>query len=933
MFRHLGVRGRLLLAFFGISGFAGLAAVAAMYSFLQVGSALDRITAQRVPPTLASLELSGQVERIVAVAPALLTVTSATRHEQLSKTIANEVAHLTRLVADLERGDLARRPSQQIQAIVERLLANLDALNALVADRLAARQRKRDLLGDLSGAHIATQRLLEPGITVTDAKILQWRRIMKQPTQSREDLLPSLLPRDELLSVMTLRDIQSTVASINDTFLQAALVESDAELPVLTFPLRRSLSALETVSADLDPTFRRLLAPRIEELRSFVSGPNSILNARKRELGIVAEGERLLDENRTLSAELTGAVRLLVDGAKQDIGKASLEAGSVQRFSLGIVIAAVALSLTSSTLIVWLYVGRNLTARLTALSDSMLAIASGNLKASIPAEGADELGRMAQALTVFRNTAIEVEEANLREIREARRRLTDAIESISEGFSLYDADHRLVLCNSHYRNLLYPGLEEVITPGTPFETIVRRAAERGLVRDANGRIDAWVTERVAQHQSPRGPHLQQRADGMWIQINERRTEDGGTVAVYTDITELKRREEELEFARDTAQQATAAKSQFLANMSHELRTPLNAIIGITEMVLDDSRAFGREDQVESHERILRAGRHLLALINDILDLSKIEAGKMALSIESCALASLVEDVATTIRPLAAKNGNHVVVEYPADVGFIRADPIRVRQMLLNLASNATKFTERGLITIAVTRQHDAGLEWVTIRVSDTGIGLSADQMATLFQEFTQADVSTTRKYGGTGLGLAISRRLCRMMGGDITVESALEQGSTFTIRLPADAKSADEEAVRSTPVPTTVLPALVPSGGASRPVLVIDDDPTVRHLMERFLATEGFSVVTASGGIEGLRSAREARPAAITLDVIMPDLDGWTVLAALKGDPELADIPVILVSILDEQTKGYSLGATDYMVKPIDRERLAGTLRTLCSAP
>jgi signal transduction histidine kinase/CheY-like chemotaxis protein len=376
--------------------------------------------------------------------------------------------------------------------------------------------------------------------------------------------------------------------------------------------------------------------------------------------------------------------------------------------------------------------------------------------------------------------------------------------------------------------------------------------------------------------------------------------------------------------------ASRHKSQFLANMSHELRTPLNAIIGVTEMLLEDARELGQEEQVEPHERILRAGRHLLALINDILDLSKIEAGKMELSLESFAVAPLVEDVVTTIRPLAAKNGNQVLLDCPADVGAMRADPTRVRQALLNLASNASKFTERGVIRVAVAREHDAARDWISMAVSDTGIGMSPDQMARLFEDFTQADASTTRKYGGTGLGLAISRRLCRLMGGDITVASAPGQGSTFTIRLPAGTDVPGAGGGRPAGAPSLARPALVSTGGAPCPVLVIDDDPTVRDLMERFLLKEGFSVVTASGGIEGLRQARESRPAAITLDVMMPDLDGWTVLAALKGDPELAEIPVIVVTILDEKSRGYALGATDYMVKPIDRERLAGVLRTLC---
>jgi signal transduction histidine kinase/CheY-like chemotaxis protein len=377
--------------------------------------------------------------------------------------------------------------------------------------------------------------------------------------------------------------------------------------------------------------------------------------------------------------------------------------------------------------------------------------------------------------------------------------------------------------------------------------------------------------------------------------------------------------------------ASQHKSQFLANMSHELRTPMNAIIGVTEMLLEDAQALGQEEQIEPHERILRAGKHLLALINDILDLSKIEAGKMELHLESFAVAALVEDVVTTFRPLAEKNGNQVVLECPADVGTMRADAMRVRQALLNLASNAGKFTERGLVTVAAARRRDDGRDWITFAVSDTGIGMTAGQMAKLFEEFTQADASTTRKYGGTGLGLAISRRFCRMMGGDITVESTPGAGSTFTIRLPAEVQGAEDGEGRraSVPVPDTLRPT--PPVRTSRRVLVIDDDPTVRELMERFLVREGFLVVTAGNGVEGLRRAREVRPAAITLDVLMPDLDGWTVLAALKGDPELADIPVIFVTILDEKTKGYSLGATDYLVKPVDRERLAQVLERICT--
>jgi signal transduction histidine kinase/CheY-like chemotaxis protein len=373
--------------------------------------------------------------------------------------------------------------------------------------------------------------------------------------------------------------------------------------------------------------------------------------------------------------------------------------------------------------------------------------------------------------------------------------------------------------------------------------------------------------------------------------------------------------------------ASEHKSQFLANMSHELRTPMNAIIGVSEMLLEDARDLNRDGEVEPLERILKAAQHLLALINDILDLSKIEAGKMQLNNERFAVEPLIQEVASTIAPIARKNGNTIEVSCESELGMLVADPMRVRQALLNLASNAAKFTEQGTITMAARRRQGVGPDWLELQVSDTGIGMTAEQISRLFQEFVQADASTTRKYGGTGLGLAISQRFCRMMGGDIVVESTLGRGSTFTIRLPAAGVETMGE-IALTVVPETA--ARTPADSCNATVLVIDDDLTVRQLMERHLMRDGFDVVTAENGVQGLARARVMHPCAITLDVMMPDIDGWAVLAALKGDPALADIPVVLVSIVDDRQRGYTLGAAEYMVKPIDRERLSSTLRSLC---
>jgi signal transduction histidine kinase len=268
------------------------------------------------------------------------------------------------------------------------------------------------------------------------------------------------------------------------------------------------------------------------------------------------------------------------------------------------------------------------------------------------------------------------------------------------------------------------------------------------------------------------------------------------------VLEEKVEERTRELAQANAELARASehKSQFLANMSHELRTPLNAIIGVTELQLEDAREEGRTDQIEQLDRVLRAGRHLLALINDILDLSKIEAGKMELHIETYPIAALIHDVAATIAPLAQKNGNRIVVDCPADIGTIHTDPRRLQQALLNLAGNAVKFTENGVITLRVQRESVGSAEWVNVSVADTGIGMSREQIGRLFEDFVQADASTTRRYGGTGLGLAIARRFCRLMGGDITVESEPQRGSTFTLRLPSG-----------------VEPAEAPSGSAAAP--------------------------------------------------------------------------------------------------------------------
>lgn len=389
--------------------------------------------------------------------------------------------------------------------------------------------------------------------------------------------------------------------------------------------------------------------------------------------------------------------------------------------------------------------------------------------------------------------------------------------------------------------------------------------------------------------------------------------------------ELHRMIDEANEAQEAAEQASRSKSIFLANMSHELRTPLNAIIGYSEMLLEEAEEMGEESFASDLKKIHSAGKHLLGLINDILDLSKIEAGKMGLYLEDFDVSSMVEDVCTTIRPLIEKNGNSLEVRRQNNLGEMRADLTKVRQMLFNLLSNASKFTENGMINLTLGKETGVDGDWLTFAVADSGIGMTEEQLGRLFQAFSQADASTTRKYGGTGLGLTITRRFCEMMGGTIEVTSEQGKGSTFVIRLPAVVKEQKPD-VPPPSVNNEFNISRCGDGDSTCTVLVIDDDPVVCDMMQRLLGEDGFNVVTANSGDEGLMLARELKPCAITLDVIMPSMDGWAVLSALKHDPELMDIPVIMMTIVDDKNMGYALGATDYLVKPLDKERLKSVM-------
>ena len=417
------------------------------------------------------------------------------------------------------------------------------------------------------------------------------------------------------------------------------------------------------------------------------------------------------------------------------------------------------------------------------------------------------------------------------------------------------------------------------------------------IRDPDGRVMRWFgtnTDVTIQRESEEAV---------------RRSEEG-----------LRQAKADADAAAEQAEQANMSKSQFLANMSHELRTPLNAVIMYSELLQEEAEDQKLEGFIPDLDKIRNAGKHLLALVNGVLDLSKIEAGKMDLYLETFDVGQMVQDVTVTIQPLVQKKHNALHLAVPPAAGQMYADLTKVRQILFNLLSNACKFTERGAVTMTVERVAAAGTpDVIEFRVADTGIGMTDEQVAKLFQPFTQADASTTRRFGGTGLGLAISKRFAEMMGGGITVASEADRGTTFTLRLPARVAKAAAAGDPSSPA------AAAGNDDAVR-VLVIDDEPAVRDLLSRQLASQDIVAVTAVDGEEGLRLAKERTPDLIFLDVLMPKMDGWAVLTALKADPKLADVPVVMLTMMSDQEMGYLLGASEYLTKPIDRTRLLSVL-------
>ena len=630
MFKTIGVRGNLLLSFIGISGFAVLTTGAAIYSFLVFQTLLDRITEQRMPISLAAQELSYRVERSLARTPALLSATLPDERSQSWERISFEIETIDELLLLLNSQGFVSDTLDLLQNDLGLLRANLFTLYTLVGERIELAEHKQLILSQLHKSQDEIYGILNSWITSVNNNVQRLHTTIEDDSISFEDRSSA---EKELINALTLStSLQKTLQRITEIygFLFAMTVaKTQDDIDLIELRMQWSIDLLTALSADVEHQLKVLILAENERFEMFAQGEKNIPSLRKHELMLISSGESVKQQNISLSEELTKAVEIIVTDSQWDISQATIQASDVREKSSIILIIIASMSLASSILIVWLYVGRNLITRLTALSSSMLAIADGNLRAPVPEPSSnDEIGRMADALVVFRDTAIEVEESNLRDIEKARRRLIDAIENSSEGFVFFDEEDRLVICNTRYRELLHQDSEFEIKPGTKFETIVRTAAEKGHIVEAQGRVEEWVAKRMALHQDPGEPRIQQRSGGQWILITERRTGDGGTVAIYSDITDLKQREEEL-----------TRKSNALEQLSNQLAKYLSPQVY-------DSIFSGKQEVKLNSKR-----KRLTVFFSDIVDFTKTTE-----RLESEDLTHLLNQYLTEMSEIALAHG-------------------------------------------------------------------------------------------------------------------------------------------------------------------------------------------------------------------------------------------------------------------------------------
>jgi signal transduction histidine kinase/CheY-like chemotaxis protein len=916
----VGVRERLLVAFFGISALAIVVAGAALISFYSVGQVLDRITRTHVPAVIGTFEISRQAERIISAAPTVLSSENKARRAEASAEIFQQLEELNVMIDELRRSDDGSKAADILNPVVTDLTSNLTDLDRAVALRIDMTLQKQALLNELSDADQTIQRVLAPTTMVLDAKFSRLFRQANAEDSTAAERDAVLLELTELVAnTLPLQTAQSEAKAINDMLVFSALATEPTEIDALAFPLRRSHQNFDRILSTVDEGSRARLEEASAKLAGLIAGDESLTKTRIRELQLLEQGRDLLARNGELSRELTLRMNGLVVEADSQIRSGGRDAERAQSVGAWVILIVCGLSLLSAGVVIWRYVSGNLIARITALSDSMLAIAGGNLNADLPLpSGDDEIAKMAAALTVFRDTAIEVNESNLREISKSRRQLTDAINSIFDGFVLYDAECRVILCNQRYKDILGPDLGAFVEPGVTFEETMRKCLELDLDETARGREAEWLEQRLDWHTRDHA-EVMLRWNNRWINFNEFRTSTGGKVGIYSDVTELQR-------AREEAEAANEAKSTFLASMSHEIRTPLNGIMGMSAL-LNGTRL--NAEQRDFASTINEAAESLLTIINDILDFSKVEAGAMELETAPLDLIETVESAVELLAPKASAQGIELACRLsPTVPSAILGDSVRLKQILLNLLNNAIKFTEEGEVTLSIDSVMDeGGMDRLEIVVRDTGIGIPPDRMDRLFKSFSQVDASTTRRFGGTGLGLVITQRLVDLMGGEIAVHSSLGEGSVFSIKLPFE----------STDMPSTRRIEDKQALIKGRRILIVDDNDTNLTILAERLSSWGLSPHPARHADEAVALLRRGEFFdAIITDLKMPGRTGLHMAVDIRQEFEAKAPPMILyssVSLLDPalRKKFDASGFAAHLMKPArTRQMLTALVKVLC---
>jgi signal transduction histidine kinase/DNA-binding response OmpR family regulator len=980
---RFGLRGRLLLAFIVISLFVIAAAAAGLYALGVVEQSLRKVTVETVPSALAAAELSREAESIVATASTVASATDAKEVDARSTETLNRLANASNQLVVLSLAGLDVDRLDEIKDVFEELGDHVSDIQSATLARLGIEQKERALVDDVRAARRQFSQRLAPELARLRGEVTQLRRLIGSPATPFAARRVALDRLDKAIDALaSLERIQSEAGTAVELLSASGKVSPD-QIDEQQREAQASIATIGTLSAAAGEDLSAALAEPIRRLGRAATGDGSIVALRRQALTADSESRRLIAENEDLSARLRAAVGQVFDRTRDQIAAAEDRGKSAQTFGRNVLVSVAVLSILCSVLIVWLYVGRSIVARLTRLDAIMREIAEGRHDSPVAIAGDDEVASMGRAVEVFRRNAVERDQllaeradtaARLeRRVAERTEQLAGSVEELKAlgevgrtvGSSL-DLDTVLVTIVTHAVRLTRADAG-TIYEFEPAAGVFEPRANCGLSADMvealrNSRIrmgETVVGQCAAQRAPVENPDVESEHDyplrallldaGMRALLAVPLLRDDDVIGALvirrrspgrfppSVVTLLQtfasqsvlaiqnaRLFHEVEVKSRELEVASQLKSQFLANMSHELRTPLNAIIGYSEMLLEDAEDGGNESAASDLRKIKDAGRHLLQLIDNILDLSKIEAGKMSLYLETFDVKPLVEMVCETVKPIAARSGNRLDVRCADDVGAMHSDMTKIRQTLLNLLSNACKFTKNGVVSLSVRR--DTGADRIVFDVSDTGIGMTPEQQAKLFEAFVQADASTTRAYGGTGLGLAISRSFCRQLGGDIMLTSAPGEGTTFTVHLPTVSSTASEDGRGG-------VHHHAPAAREGQPsVLVVDDDPASRDLLRACLERGGYAVTTTSVGEEALAMARASRPDAVTLDVLMPKMDGWAVLTAMKEDPALADIPVIMITITDHRDIAISLGAAEYLVKPVDRGQLLRTLEKHCPA-